>query len=63
MPEYGEQDLKHATELREEIHGCALARVRAVCVMGGVSDGCFQRGGGGVSLCVVPGFCRIYEKE
>ena len=30
MPEYSEQDLKHATELREEIHGCALARVRAV---------------------------------
>ena len=30
MPKYSEQGLKYATELREEIHGNALARVRAV---------------------------------
>lgn len=30
MPEYSEQDLKYATELREEIHRNALARVKEV---------------------------------
>ena len=30
MPEYSEQDLKYATEYREEIHRNALARVKAV---------------------------------
>ncbi len=30
MPEYSEQDLKYADELREEIHREALAKVRMV---------------------------------
>ncbi|MBR6427054.1 MAG: hypothetical protein IKS28_04430 [Clostridia bacterium] len=30
MPEYSEQDLKYAAELREEIHSEALAKVKAV---------------------------------